>query len=236
MLAVTESWIYEDSPDVHKKDAAPEGLSIVHAHRTVSAGHEGKTRGGGIALIHRRDIKVKVIPTPTALSFHSFEVLIAKIVSSNTSLTIAIVYRPPGSASSQSAFTTDLSDLIDSGELGPRYIICGDLNCPGPAGTRGLVGKDLAELIESYSLTQHIDCPTHQSGNILDHILSSNEVTSLRDVVVNDVGISDHYLASCKIDVSNIRQPIVTSIFRNWKKLDLDLFRKQVRSSSAFLM
>ena len=165
LLAVTETWVYENSPDVHKKDAAPAGFSIVHAHRSIAPHTRGKQHGGGVALIHREDIRVRVIPTPPT---HTFEILLVKVINCTIGLTIAVIYRPPSTKLTD--FVTELSDLIDTGSLGPRYIICGDLNCPGPSGTKGLVGKELLEVIDGYSLTQHVVSPTHQSDNLLDHI------------------------------------------------------------------
>ena len=100
--------------------------------------------------------------------------MLVKVIST-IDLTLAIIYRPPNS-SNITEFINDVSDLIDSGTLGSHYILCGDLNCPGPSGSRGLVGKELLGLIDTYSLTQHVRCPTHDSGNILDHILSSKAI------------------------------------------------------------
>ena len=93
-------------------------------------------------------------------------------MNSTVSMKLAIIYRPPNSTSKPCDFTNELSELIDNGSLGLCFIICGDLNCPGPVGSKGLVGKELSELIDGYNLTQHVKDPTHRSGNILDHILS----------------------------------------------------------------
>ena len=228
LLAVTETWVYENSPDVHKRDAAPAGFSIVHAHRSITPHTRGKQHGGGVALIHREDIRVRVIPTP---STRTFEILLVKVINCTIGLMIAVIYRPPSTKLTD--FVTELSDLIDSGSLGPRYIICGDLNCPGPSGTKGLVGKELLEVIDGYSLTQHVVSPTHQSDNLLDHILSPHGTECVKDVTVKNVGLSDHYLVKCKVTCPITRQPIIRATFRNWKRLDLDLFRQRIRMSSA---
>jgi len=239
LLAITETWVYEDSPDVLKKEAAPPGYSIIHAHRSTSIGEGKKKHGGGVALIHREDIRTKIIPSSTTTP-RTFELLLVKVINSTVGLTFAVIYRPPTSKSTTN-FVTELSDLIDSGILGSRYIICGDLNCPGPTRTKGQVGKELRELIDGYSLTQHIKSATHQSGNLLDHILSSDDMTSsngtksVQDVDVIDVGLSDHHLAKCRVTVEINRQSIIRATFRNWKKLNLDTFRQRLRSSSAYL-
>ena len=64
----------------------------------------------------------------------SCELLLVKVANCALGLTIAIIYRAPDT--SVGDFATELSDMIHSGRLGTRNIICGDLNCPGPAGTK----------------------------------------------------------------------------------------------------
>jgi hypothetical protein len=177
LLAITETWVYSDSPDVHKHEAAPMGYGIVHAHRQPRPGSTA-ARGGGIALIHHENICIKLIPTKADLT-RTFELLLVKLTNVTSCLTLAIVYRPQrdsrGMHFTVSEFTSELAELIDSGELGQQYIICGDLNCPGPVGTRGLVGKELSDLITSHSLTQYIHGATCRSGNLLDHILTPSD-------------------------------------------------------------
>ena len=229
LLAVTETWVYGDSPEVHKREAAPSGYSVVHAHRKLAGAGGVKKCGGGVALIHRSDIKVTVVPARPATK--SFELLLAKIANCALGLTIAIVYRAPGTSAGD--FATELSDLIDSGKLGLRYVICGDLNCPGPVGTKGLIGDELAEVIDGHSLRQHVLQPTHRAGNILDHILTPDEKATIGDVVVMDAGLSDHFLVKCKVAASIDRPPIIKSTFRNWKRLDLDRFNDKLRSSAV---
>ena len=70
-----------------------------------------------------------------------------KVINSADGLTITVIYRPPG-AKSTADFVAELSDLTDSGILGCRYHILGDLNCPGPTGSKGQVDKELTELID----------------------------------------------------------------------------------------
>src|SRR5271163_4291895 len=231
LLAVTETWVYEDSPNVHKREAAPNGYSIVHAHRRLVGAGGVKKCGGGVALIHRSDIRVTAVPTRPATK--SFELLLAKVANCALGLTIAIVYRAPGTSAGE--FATELSDLVDSGRLGLRYIICGDLNCPGPAGTKGLITVELAEVIDGHSLRQHVLEPTHRAGNILDHILTPAEKVTITDTVVTDVGLSDHFLVTCQVAASIDRPPILKSTFRNWKRLDLNKFKDKLCSSAVFM-
>src|ERR1051325_6505859 len=136
VLATTETWVYENSPDVHKREAAPQGYSIVHAHRSTMTGGGRRKHGGGVVLIHRKDIQTKVIPAPIATL--TFELLLLKVINSTIGLIIAVICRPPRSTSTAD-FMTKLSDLS-------RCYIIGDLNCAGHTGSKGLVGKELTEL------------------------------------------------------------------------------------------
>ena len=231
LLAVTETWVYEDSPNVHKREAAPSGYSVVHQHRKLAGAGGVKKCGGGVALIHRSDIRLTVLPTRPAMKF--CELLLVKVANCALGLTIAIVYRAPDT--SVGDFATELSDLIHSGRLGTRHVICGDLNCPGPAGTKGLVAVELAEVIDEHGLRQHVREPTHRAGNTLDHILTPEDGVTITDVVVTDVGISDHFLVTCRIAASIDRPPIERSTFRNWKRLDKNKFEEKLRSSAVYM-
>ena len=231
LLAVTETWVYEDSPNVHKREAAPSGYSVVHQHRKLAGAGGVKKCGGGVALIHRSDIRLTVLPTRPATKF--CELLLVKVANCALGLTIAIVYRAPDTSAGD--FATELSDLIHSGRLGTRHVICGDLNCPGPAGTKGLVAVELAEVIDEHGLRQHVREPTHRAGNTLDHILTPEDGVTITDVVVTDVGISDHFLVTCRIAASIDRPPIERSTFRNWKRLDRNKFEEKLRSSAVYM-
>jgi hypothetical protein len=194
LLAVTETFVYDDSPDVHKKDAAPTGYSIIHQHRQRKSG-TAPARGGGIAIIHRDDIRVKILKVDPA-KFKSCEILLVKITNVARELVLAVVYRPPGSRIT--GFIDEISELLSGGTLGDRFIICGDLNCPGPVNTKGLVNRELLQMIEEHNLHQHVHDATCRTGNILDHILTPDDAQFVKDVAVHDIGLSDHYLVTTK--------------------------------------
>jgi hypothetical protein len=66
LLPITETCVYENSPDVHNSKAAPQGYSFVHAHRSTTTGGGKRKHGGGVALIHREDLRTKFIPESIA--------------------------------------------------------------------------------------------------------------------------------------------------------------------------
>jgi len=90
VLAVSESWIRESEPDAIKKDIAPPNYSVLHVHRS------NKTKGGGLALIHRSSIPAR----PLKLGFNptSFELQIVSLQVSKFLVKIVNVYRPLGNS------------------------------------------------------------------------------------------------------------------------------------------
>ena len=75
------------------------------------------------------------------------------------------------------------------------FVIVGDMNFPDikwRTGSSGAKGRRFMETVEDKFLTQHVDDATHDSGNILDLIISSNEEL-VRDVeMIGKLGKSDH--------------------------------------------
>jgi hypothetical protein len=83
-------------------------------------------------------------------------------------------------------------------------------------------------------MTQHVQTATCRTGNILDHILTPCEKKLISDTTIHDVGLSDHSLITCKITEAIPRAPTIKATFRCWKRLDIDLFRERILSSTAF--
>ena len=158
--------------------------------------------------------------------------MLVKLPRSKNGLKVAVKYRPP--RMNLPDFITEVLDLIDSGDLGDQYIICDDLNCPGPVNTRGLVSEELLKLLDEHSLLQHVREATCRTGNILDHILTPDNMTTVNDVKVIDIGLSDHSLVTCKIVETIHQAPIMTSTFRCWKRLNIDSFKQKLLSSSVY--
>ena len=65
--------------------------------------------------------------------------------------------------------------------------------------------------------------PTHQSDNLRYILYHSWDGLCARYYCTN-VGLSDHYLAKCKVTCLSPDQLVIRRLSRNWKRLDLDLF------------
>jgi len=148
ILALTETWIKPDAPPSIKRDIAPTGFHVLHVHRP-----EGRlTRGGGLAVIYRNNIKIT--PHPLSSNFHptTFELQLVRL---NVPSPVALlnIYRLDGSIP---MFLDELSDVVSTVCSGStdRILLAGDLNCPGSS--PDTVDEQLAEVFHSFGLTQHV--------------------------------------------------------------------------------
>ena len=58
---------------------------------------------------------------------------------------------------------------------------------------------------------------------------------TITDVVVTDVGLSDHFFVKSRVAASIDRSPIVRSTFLNWKRLDMNKFKDKLHSSAVYM-
>jgi hypothetical protein len=67
ILALTETWIASDVPDVVKLDVAPPGYKLIYQHRGTSV----DKRGGGIAVLNRECLSARCVDIPTTNGFET---------------------------------------------------------------------------------------------------------------------------------------------------------------------
>ena len=178
-----------DSPPAILADVAPCNFNVLHVHRQLAAG--GPTRGGGLAIIYNESVTVRPIDLPVKTAPSSFEVQLVSLGSSSPNTIIMNIYQPP--SSSMSTFLDEVADLVAAvGVNTPgMLLLCGDLNCPGL--DSGHPDADMADLIDSFVLTQLVHQPTRDE-NLLD-VLATEDPTTISDLFIDAAGlISDHRL------------------------------------------
>ena len=150
-------------------EIAPAGYGVFLVHRPVVPG--GPTRGGGLAVIHRNTVPVRVHSLAAALPPTNQERQVVGIVLPSSSVTIVNIYRPPSGPITQ--FLDELGDFLATVVTctTDKLLLCGDFNCPGVDGT--CVDDDLQCLLESFGFDVLVNEPT-RAGNLLD-ILASDD-------------------------------------------------------------
>src|SRR5208282_6417096 len=143
-----------------------------------------------------------------------------RLVSRSSSFVAVCIYRP-GTRSPTSAFFDDLSDLLDLLQvLDPKFVLCGDFNCPGEGGTS--LDDRLVDIISRYDLMQHVTTPTHRDGNMLDLLLTLNsEANFVSSQSVKSVCFSDHHLLSCRVGIRLPPPNTITYSFRRTHDMNI---------------
>ena len=83
-----------------------------------------------------------------------------------------------------------------------------DFNFPDimwQTGCSGAKGRQFLQTMKDKFLTQHVVTATHDSGNILDLIISSEEELVRNVELIGKIGKSDHAMLMCEIDTEVAR-------------------------------
>ena len=85
----------------------------------------------------------------------------------------------------------------------------------------------LKALLNQYNLLLHVTVPTHAAGNILDLVITRNDllVTGLQSDQSVD---SDHFALIFKLSFQSPEAVKITITYRNWKSVDISVLRSDI--------
>ena len=226
VIVITETKLLADDTDFVRHGSLPDKYSGIFKDRKED------THGGGIAVLFRDGIhvvdKTKNYPSPKKL----FELLVVNVMGKSSTTTLVNIYRPP--SSSLSVFLEELSDLIQNLILsGERWIIGGDINCPGNTSTT--VDQGLMDILEIFDLRQWVKNETHDRGGLLDVVITHVDVDFiLGDVAIDLVGFSDHLMLSLNLNlIKDHRSTLKTTKQRSFKNFNHDQFKELFLKTSV---
>lgn len=124
----------------------------------------------------------------------------------------------------------ELSSLIElfAASSSPTWIV-GDMNIHLKRATDS-DSRKLAQLLETFNLSQLVREPIHALGGLLDAVIAPDEVVS-NDVTVSDVGLSDHMLIHWSVTVSRPGVEYKTRLQRRWSTFNRDLLIQRLKVS-----
>ena len=189
--------MHADAPLCVKSDIDPANYSFTHVHRDIVSG--GPTRGGGLAIFSRDELKVRSHPLANGLKVMSFELQLVKLSFRSTSFAILNIYRPP--SNSVPTFRDELADIVSSicASSNDSLLLCDDLNCAGAESSS--IDDNLEFVLDSLGLDQLVRSPTRED-RLLD-VLAIDARDAVSGVHVDDAGcISDHRLVLAKVKFS----------------------------------
>ena len=151
---ITETWlndIPQDTAWLHQFDLFQVGYAI--------STHNRPTRGGGLALLYKQDIKIK---KTEAQHLHTMEYAIWHVSLKNKSINILGIYHPPPKRHLTNAtFLDELTELLTTRLPNiENPIILGDFNMH-IEDTNNYNSKIFVGTMEALGLKQHITGPTH---------------------------------------------------------------------------
>ena len=142
-----------------------------------------------------------------------------------------VVYHPPATSKTSgtlSDFYSELEQLFTEACISViPTVIVGDFNVHFDD---TLKSEPLRTLLESYNLTQHVHSPTHQTGHILDLVVSQTDDNFITSVTVHPDSLSDHHRIELKLRALKPAVQTNTITKRDFRNIDADALRSDITS------
>ena len=226
ILAITESRLTGD----HRQDHVLAELSLTFPNYNVHHIPRGNKRsGGGVLVLLRKSYNVTM---STIASFRSFEYMDIIITScSHMPVRLCVLYRPQKFQNKKDTapvffdeFSSFLEDITTaSGHL----LITGDFNFHVNKSTDREALRFI-DIIDSADLHQHVDKPTHKSGNTLDLILTRSTDHFVSDIATTHYLPSDHAAVLCSFNIPRPEPKRMEISIRKFRDIDIDAFRNGI--------
>ena len=189
--------------------------------------------GGGVAIIARSIFAPK---NGKAFKYKTFEVFVQnmKVFKQVHPVTLVIIYRLGDE--SKPVFIQEFFNFLEFLTTNyNNFIICGDFNIHTNKPTDTFV-SNFNDILNTFSLKQCINVPTHICGNTLDLVIYDPLVLTVGDIDVHNPQLSDHSPIFFNLE-SNIQTDVKREVtFRNFKNVNLDNFKKDIEvASSSFI-
>ena len=216
IAAVTETWMSSQQNNI-TAELRDNGYNIFHFNRD-------NKRGGGVALIFKKDFK---FVSGKTFNFETFECILVSIACrAGRQVNFIVLYRY--CEISPSLFLPEFYGFIDSIFINLRnVIILGDFNLH-VNDKHNLNILRFCDILNSFSLKQEIDAPTHKLGNTLDLVIYDICDTVLKDVHIDFTNKSDHAYIFLKLVLDIATNSKKTIIMNDFKNVNIDNFKSDI--------
>ena len=226
LCAITETWLPNDKEDLRYKEVPPLGYSILSHPQS-----DGR-RGGSIAVVHKKNVKVKD-ETPTQIS-KIMEYMKVKACLSGLNFSVYVVYCYP--STSVISFCEELINILENNITGNKghLLLLRDfsIHLDKQDAPDTIIFQDF---LDSFGLTNHVKQPMHTSNHILDLVILQPEFCQTVRTVELGHYLSDHCFTHVSLLVDrliparkNIKYQKIKSIDHNALNLHLsEAFKNQ---------
>src|SRR6218665_2356841 len=230
VLALTETW-HEDSDCTTIKRLRGLGLNVLEIARPIDdKRRQAKAKfinHGGIAIAATQGVALSKIDLRQKTTF---EYLCCRTTTGGSSHILVVLYRPGSQVVTPVVFFNGFfSFLAARASMSDPVTITGDVNINKERALDPEAVK-YSTILSTYNFRQHVQTATHRGGGLLDHVITSDSA-SPPDVLVTDVGLSDHMLLSWSINMTLPSPTYVTITRRKWQHFDLAAFLADLSKS-----
>lgn len=189
---ISETWL-RDGDSVVLGEICPPGFSVLSVPRNTDS------RGGGIAAIHRSNLKLQNI-SETLPEASSFEFALFCTAQVN----FLVIYRPP--SASYTTFLEEFEESLSCADLLPnRLVVMGDFNFHMDCRSKSEV-RSFNSLLTSLNYKQLVQGPTHRLGHTLDLVIVKDTDTIIQSCLMDQTALSDHFMICLDLDLHFVRQ------------------------------
>ena len=224
VLAITETWLTDSQED----QAWVQTSGLQDDEHSFHMQNRQDKKGGGLGLWHRKEYQATRIDhnhNYTTLEQAGWSLQIGDRI-----LTILVIYHPPGNTHTR--LLDEVSQLVQYYMTNHKnLVILGDFNIA----VQDLNNPDsiaFYNTMEALGLVQHIDKPTHQLGNTLDHIYTESlDQLGVQHAFIGPY-LSDHRLVGIEINARKHIKHLEDQHRWPLKELDIDTFKKEFRNET----
>ena len=226
IVCLTETWLDQSTP---QNNFIPNGYSMIRKDRTEAFKQKyGRNRGGGVAVIHKENLKIEI---KSHLTNKTEEILWVEVKGKQNFL-LSVVYRPDYC---DILFDEEIESILEESvrkatEITNRVIITGDFNIDMSNPTNNQTEK-LTDILTCYGMQQLVKKPTriNNSGKatIIDHIWA-NEATNLIKSVDTFIALSDHLGTCASLNLPQTKSDEKKVKRRCWKKYSKEAFNEKL--------
>ena len=230
ILCLTETWMDDSVP---LQANTPDGYCMIRKDRAASFKQKyGRNKGGGVAILHKKHIKVETKPY---LTEQTEEVLWVH-VKVKESFMLGVIYRAEYTdLLNEDHEETKIEENIRKAcEISNNLIVTGDFNID-MLDQSNKNTQILDNIYGSYGLSQYVNKATRIDKNtfkptIIDHVWSTAESQLIKSSGTF-IGISDHLGIYTKLNRSKPAPPKITTCYRDYRNYNAEALRTQLQTN-----
>lgn len=229
IVCLTETWLDYTVP---QNFIVPEGYIIIRKDRSENFKQKyGKANGGGIAILHQSNIKIK----RKSIGDEDDESLWVEVTMKRKFL-LGLSYRAEYTdLLTEKEGSNKLNNMLETAHVISNNILyLGDLNCDYKNENPDNATQRLTETCSAYGMNQLITTPTRITDDCkttIDHIWTDPSKYLIKGSGTC-IGISDHLATYATLDFKPSKTPCeLPKIRRNWRNYNVNEFRETLIST-----